>query len=589
MKATIYDCIMVQLRGIAASPGIAIGNVLIYSENVPHVPQYPIDRGHLQQEKDRLSEAVERASNDIEDIKKNPSQKLEKDEHQLLESHQLMLKDPSFFETVHARLEEELLNIEWVLYETVQELMDKLSQSGDAYLKERTSDLHDVSKRVLNHLLQRDQVSLAELKEEVVLVTHDLMPSDAVAMNKRMIRAIAMDAGGKTSHTAIIARSFEIPAVLGLSRITRALSGGEQIIVDGNQGVVIIDPDPETLERYNRLQGEWHEHEVELMRLNDLPAETKDGKLIWLKGNIEISEEVDGVVSHGADGIGLFRSEFLFLRPDGLPSEDEQTQAYRRVLESMGRRPVTIRTLDVGGDKISPGINSGDEKNPILGWRAIRVCLSEQAVFRTQLRAMLRASVYGQMRIMFPMISGMPELNQALEILEDVRAELRHEGQPFDEQIPVGIMVEVPSAALISDTLARKVDFFSIGTNDLIQYTIAVDRGNERTAYLYQPFHPGVLRLIKMVIDNAHQEGLSVAMCGEMAGDPLATVVLLGLGLDEFSMGAVGIPEVKRIIRSVSLSDAEELAGNIMELRTAEEIDRAVREHMQQRFNLALY
>ncbi|MEX2444372.1 MAG: phosphoenolpyruvate--protein phosphotransferase [Alkalispirochaeta sp.] len=580
---------MVQLRGIAASPGIAIGNVLVYSEDVPHVPQYPIDQGHLQQEKDRLSQAVERASNDIEEIKNSSSQKLEKDEHQLLDSHLLMLKDPSFFESVHMRLEKELLNIEWVLYETVQELMDKLSQSSDAYLKERTSDLHDVSKRVLNHLLQRDRVSLAELDEEVVLVTHDLMPSDAVAMNKRMVRAIAMDAGGKTSHTAIIARSFEIPAVLGLSRITRALSGGEQIIVDGNQGVVIVDPDPETLERYNRLQGEWHEHEVELMRLNDLPAETKDGKLIWLKGNIEISEEVDGVASHGADGIGLFRSEFLFLQPDGLPSEEEQCQAYRRVLEAMGQRPVTIRTLDVGGDKISPGIDSGDEKNPILGWRAIRVCLSEKAVFRTQLRAMLRASVHGRMRIMFPMISGVPELNQALEILEEVRNELRHEEIPFDEQIPVGIMIEVPSAALISDTLARKVDFFSIGTNDLIQYTIAVDRGNERTAYLYQPFHPGVLRLIKMVIDNAHQEGLSVAMCGEMAGDPLATVVLLGLGLDEFSMSAVGIPEVKRIIRAVSLSDAEELAGNIMEMRTAEEIDRAVREHMQQRFNLALY
>lgn len=580
---------MVQLRGIAASPGIAIGNVLVYNEDVPHVPQYSIEHGHLQQEKDRLSQAVERASNDIEEIKNSSSQELEKDEHQLLDSHLLMLKDPSFLETVHKRLEQELLNIEWVLYETVQELMDKLSQSSDAYLKERTSDLHDVSKRVLNHLLKRDRVSLSELDEEVVLVTHDLMPSDAVAMNKRMIRAIAMDAGGKTSHTAIIARSFEIPAVLGLSRITRTLSGGEQIIVDGNQGVVIVDPDPETLERYTRLQGEWHEHEVELMRLNDLPGETKDGKLIWLKGNIEISEEVDGVVSHGADGIGLFRSEFLFLRPDGLPSEEEQFQAYRRVLESMGQRPVTIRTLDVGGDKISPGINSGDEKNPILGWRAIRVCLSEKSVFRTQLRAMLRASVHGRMRIMFPMISGMPELTQALVLLDEVRAELRQEEVPFDEQIPVGIMIEVPSAALISDTLARKVDFFSIGTNDLIQYTIAVDRGNERTAYLYQPFHPGVLRLIKMVIDNAHREGLSVAMCGEMAGDPLATVVLLGLGLDEFSMGAVAIPEVKRIIRAVSLSDAEELAGNIMEMRTSEEIDRAVREYMQQRFNLALY
>jgi phosphotransferase system enzyme I (PtsI) len=580
---------MVELRGIAASPGISIGTVYLYREDTPQVPQYAIEKDHLDGEKNRLSQAVERASSDIEDIRNNPSQELEQDEERLLDTHLLMLRDPTFLESVHGRLEDELLNIEWVLYQTVQELMAKLAQSSDAYLKERTSDLHDVAKRVLNHLLERDRGSLANLDEEVVLVTHDLMPSDAVAMNKRMVRAIAMDAGGKTSHTAIIARSFEIPAVLGLSRITRLVSGGEQVIVDGNQGIVILEPDHETLSRYSRLQGEWREHEFELMRLNNLPAETRDGKLIYLKGNIEVVEEVDGVLSHGADGIGLFRSEFLFMRPDGLPSEDEQLAAYRRVLEAMNGEPVTIRTLDVGGDKVSSAINPGDEKNPILGWRAIRVCLSEKELFRTQLRAMLRASVHGKLRIMFPMISGVPELNQALEILDEVRNELRGRDVPFDEDIPIGIMIEVPSAALISDTLARKVDFFSIGTNDLIQYTIAVDRGNERTAYLYQPFHPAVLRLIKLVIDNAHNEGLPVAMCGEMAGDPLASVVLLGLGLDEFSMSAVGIPEVKRIIRSVSLAEAEELAGDIMEMRSAAEIDRAVREHMKQHFDLAVY
>lgn len=580
---------MVELRGIAASPGISIGTVFLYREDTPQVPQYAIEKDHLEGEKSRLSQAVERASSDIEEIRNNPSQQLEQDEERLLDTHLLMLRDPTFLESVHGRLEDELLNIEWVLYQTVQELMAKLAQSSDAYLKERTSDLHDVAKRVLNHLLERDRGSLAQLDEEVVLVTHDLMPSDAVAMNKRMVRAIAMDAGGKTSHTAIIARSFEIPAVLGLSRITRLVSGGEQVIVDGNQGIVILEPDHETLSRYSRLQGEWREHEFELMRLNNLPAETRDGKLIYLKGNIEVVEEVDGVLSHGADGIGLFRSEFLFMRPDGLPSEEEQLAAYRRVLEAMNGEPVTIRTLDVGGDKVSSAINPGDEKNPILGWRAIRVCLSEKELFRTQLRAMLRASVHGKLRIMFPMISGVPELNQALEILDEVRNDLRGRDVPFDEDIPIGIMIEVPSAALISDTLARKVDFFSIGTNDLIQYTIAVDRGNERTAYLYQPFHPAVLRLIKLVIDNAHNEGLPVAMCGEMAGDPLASVVLLGLGLDELSMSAVGIPEVKRIIRSVSLAEAEELAGDIMEMRSAAEIDRAVREHMKQHFDLAVY
>jgi phosphoenolpyruvate-protein phosphotransferase (PTS system enzyme I) len=325
------------------------------------------------------------------------------------------------------------------------------------------------------------------------------------------------------------------------------------------------------------------------MRLNTLPAETRDGKLILLKGNIEIPEEVEGVINHGASGIGLYRSEFLFLQPTGLPTEEEQYIAYRSVLESMENRPVTIRTLDLGGDKFSERVHAHNEKNPILGWRAIRLCLSQLELFKTQLRALLRAGVHGNLKIMFPMISGIQELNRALDILGEVKEDLRKSGTAFAEDVPVGIMIEVPSAALTSDILARKVDFFSIGTNDLIQYTIAVDRGNERVAYLYEPFHPGVIRLIKTVIDNAHAEGLSVAMCGEMAGDPVASVVLLGLGLDEFSMSAVGIPEVKQIIRSVSLAEAEELVGRIMDLRDTDDVDRAVREYMQQRFDLEVY
>lgn len=580
---------MVELRGIAASPGIAIGSVYLYLEELPQVPQYPIADRDLGGEKERLAAAIERAGADIEAIKKRSDSTLEQQEVDLLDSHLLMLKDPSFFESVHARLDRDLFNIEWVLFQTMRELVEKLASSSDDYLRERTADIRDVVKRVLNHLLEHNRGSITDLTEEVVLVTHDLMPSDAVAMEKRKIRAIAMDAGGKTSHTAIIARSFEIPAVLGLSRITRTVRSGDSIIVDGNSGTVIIDPDNPTLERYTRMQGEWKQHEVQLMRLNNLPAETKDGKLIKLNGNIEVPEEVDGVLSHGADGIGLYRSEFLFLTPGYLPEEEEQYHAYRQVLEAMGDRPVTIRTLDVGGDKLSDQINVGEEKNPILGWRAIRVCLSDTDLFRTQLRALLRASVHGRMQIMFPMISGIEELNQAFTILEEVRDDLRSRSVEFAEDIPVGIMIEVPSAAMTSDALARRADFFSIGTNDLIQYTIAVDRGNERIAYLYEPFHPGVLRLIRIVIDSAHAEGIPVAMCGEMAGDPLATVVLLGLGLDEFSMSAVGIPEVKRIVRSVSLAEAEEFTGRMMEMRNATEIEKAVREYMQDRFELAVY
>ncbi len=580
---------MTELRGIAASPGIAIGRVLLHMDDHPQIPRYKITRRNLDAEKSRLIAAVQRASTDIEKIKDSPDQQLEQDEVRLLDTHLMMLQDPSFFESVHKRMEQELLNVEWVLHQTVMDLLEKLGQSSDTYLRERTADIHDVSKRVLNHLLDRDQTDLSDLSDERVIVAHDLLPSEAVSMNKRMVQAIVTDAGGKTSHTAIIARSFEIPAVLGLSSVTRLVQGDDRIIVDGNSGVVIVDPDEETLEKYQNILNRWQEHEVQLMRLNNLPAETRDGKLILLKGNIEIPEEVEGVKNHGATGIGLYRSEFLFLRTSGFPTEEEQYDSYRSVLESMENRPVTIRTLDLGGDKFNERVHAHNEKNPILGWRAIRLCLSQLDLFKTQLRALLRAGVHGNLKIMFPMISGIQELNRALDILAEVKNELRKEDIAFVERVPVGIMIEVPSAALTSDILARKVDFFSIGTNDLIQYTIAVDRGNERVAYLYEPFHPGVIRLIKTVIDNAHIEGLSVAMCGEMAGDPLASVVLLGLGLDEFSMSAVGIPEVKQIIRSVSLAEAEELVGRIMDLRDTEDVDRAVREYMQQRFDLEVY
>ncbi|TVR66836.1 MAG: phosphoenolpyruvate--protein phosphotransferase [Spirochaetaceae bacterium] len=577
---------MRKLNGIAASPGIAIGTVYLYRDDVPRIPRYRIREDQLEAERNRLQEAISRAVVDIKAIQTGNDSEPNGDEYKILDSHRMMLEDPSFQSSIEDRLEQEKYNIEWILARTVKEMTSKLGMADDEYLRERTTDIYDMAKRVLDHLMERSRPQLADLDEEVVLIAHDLMPSDAVAMNKRMVQAIAMDAGGKTSHTAIIARSFEIPAVLGLRSITRLVSGGEQIILDGNHGVVIIDPDAETVEQYRQLQGKLEEHEARLMRLNNLPGETTDGKLILLNGNIEIPEEVEGVMNHGADGIGLYRSEFLFLNASGLPSEDEQYQSYRRVLESMAGRPVTIRTLDVGGDKVSPQIDTGSEKNPILGWRAIRVCLSETEIFRTQLRALLRASVHGKLQIMFPMISGIQELNRATEILEEVREELKSREIPFESDIPVGAMIEVPSAALTADTLARKADFFSIGTNDLIQYTIAVDRGNEKTAYLYEPFHPGVLRLIRIVIDSAHAEGISVAMCGEMAGDPVATVVLLGLGLDEFSMGAVGIPEVKRIIRSVSMADAEELVGTIMDMRSASEIDEAVRTYMHERFQL---
>ncbi len=579
---------MFEIEGIAASPGICIGTVYVHGSHQPKIPKYAIERADLSDELERLTAAVERAVEDIEEIKRVSTADLGGDEHRMLDTHLLMLRDPSLFEDARGRISDQLSNIEWILSEMTQELTAKLSDSPDPYLRERTADIHDVIRRVLGHLLKTDRPNLANLDHEVIVVTHDLLPSDAVAMNKRMVAGIATDAGGKTSHTAIIARSFEIPAVLGLSDVANRVEEGDQIIVDGNAGVVVVDPDEETVQRYRRLEQAWQEHGLQLLGLNELPAETTDGKLIYLNGNIEIPEEVDGLTSHGADGVGLYRSEFLFLQPSELPTEEEQVAAYASVLEAIAPNPVTIRTLDVGGDKVSDTFTTHEEKNPILGWRAIRFCLEERAVFRTQLRALYRASTHGNLRIMFPMISGVHELNRVLEFTAEVREELRREGVDYRRDVPLGIMIEVPSAALISDVLARKVAFFSIGTNDLIQYTVAVDRGNEKTAYLYDPFHPAVLRLIRTVIDNGHGEGLSVAMCGEMAGDPIATLLLLGLGLDEFSMSAAGIPEVKRIIRSTSFLEAEELAGQIMDMRNAADINDALREVARDRLDLVM-
>lgn len=580
---------MQEFHGISASPGIAIGSAFVYLDDSPRVPKYEVELEEVTSELERFRTAVHRARGELEALRDHAAEAEKNKNAGFLDSHLMMLEDPEFHSDVERRVSNERMNVEWVLYKAIQELIDRLGSTEDDYLRERTADIRDVSKRVLNHLMHRERISLADLETDVILVAHDLLPSDAVAMNKRAVLGIVTDAGGKTSHTAILARSFEIPAVLGLSDISRSVQHGQTVIVDGNRGTVIVDPDEPTRAKYLRAQQEWRRHEIRLMDLNELPAETTDGKLIKLMANIEVPEEVDAVLTHGTDGIGLYRSEFLFLKAHGLPSEEEQYQAYCHVLEAIADKPVTIRTLDVGGDKVVPQLGSFPERNPILGWRAVRFCLARPDIFRVQLRALLRASIRGRLRIMFPMISGIEELNRALAVLDEVKKQLRSEGVPFDEKVPVGIMIEVPSAAMTADILARRVGFFSIGTNDLIQYTLAVDRGNERIAYLYEPFHPGVLRLIRRVIENAHASGISVGMCGEMAGDPLASVVLLGLGLDEYSMSASVVPEVKRIIRSTALSAAREIVGTVMDMRSFEEVDRYVQNLMERRFDVRVY
>ncbi len=555
------------------SPGIAIGRAYVYAEQKYSIPRYDISADQVIYEAERFLDAVQKAGAEIEALIKETSTAVGDGENSFLNAHLLMLNDPEFHERVNENLKQNKQNVEWILLKVAGEIAAKLDSLTDEYLRERGDDIYDVSQRIISQLLCIQKISLADLDEESIVVAHNLLPSDAVTMNKQKVIGIATDVGGKTSHTAILARSFEIPAVLGLSNITQYVQTGDELIVDGTKGLVIVKPDKREIKKYYNTLAEWHKHELQLLNLNKLPAETRDGKMISLEANIEIPEEVESVIAHGADGIGLYRSEFLFIRPNRFPTEEEQFQAYRSVLESVKGKSVTIRTVDLGGDKVIPGFNGINESNPILGWRAVRFCLSRPDIFKAQLRAMLRSSVYGNLKIMFPMISGIEELESILTLLEETKDELKGRDVPFNNDIPVGIMIEVPSAAFTSDILARRVDFVSIGTNDLIQYTIAVDRENERIAYLYEPFHPAVLRLIKLIVDNCHEKGIPVGMCGEMAGDLNAAVILIGLGLDELSMSPIVIPEIKKIIRSITIAEAEEVVGTIMAMKSFREID----------------
>jgi phosphotransferase system enzyme I (PtsI) len=578
-----YHLTVKELKGIPASPGIYIGKAYLHSDTTLSIPQYPIEDNQVEAEVERFQMAVEKSAKELNQIKDNLDREAE-EQHKLLDSHLLMLYDPSFSDQINSGLNSKLRNVEWIIQDVVNELIRSLEATKDSYLIERSLDIHDISKRILHHLMQRERVTLHNLEEPCVVVTSNLLPSEALQMNRRMVKAIVMDTGGRTSHTAILARSLGIPTVLGLQTATKQIEKGMSLIVDGERGLVFVEPEEAVLEEYRKLQQQYEKKESMLFSLSGLPAETIDGKLIELKANLEFPEELDMVQNFKAEGIGLYRSEFLFLDPGNAPSEEEQYLAYSHVLETMDGKPVTIRTLDVGGDKLIPEIESVEQNNPLLGWRAIRFCLERDEIFRTQLRAMYRASVHGNLRIMFPLISGVEELLRAIELTKEIRAELTEQGVAHNP-VPLGIMIEVPSAAMTSDILARKVDFFSIGTNDLIQYTLAIDRGNEKVASMYQPLHPAIIRMIKMVVDNAHQEGIPVSLCGEMAGDATFTVILVGLGLDEMSMTSYSLPEIKKIIRSVSVAQAEELLGYVLEMRSYEEINRYVRGWMEARFD----
>jgi len=580
---------MEKIIGISASPGIVWGKAFVYIEESFQIPHYDIGPSWVVNEQKRLQDALDKAVSEVKTLKENSVVKGLSQSSDIMDSHLIMLKDPQFKADVETKLHKELKNVDWVAYQVFRAYSDRLSAMDDAVFRDRATDIRDIAHRVLRHLLHRRKVSLADIDEDVILVGRDLMPSEAVALNTSRIRGLAMDEGGRTSHTAILARAFQIPAVLGLKDLTKTVHSGDKILIDGNKGLVFINPDAKTQKAYEISRKKWERREEGLHKFGSLPAVTLDGKKVAIFGNIEVPAEVEILKLYGAEGIGLYRSEFLFIQPGRLPTEDIQVNAYAQVLEAMEGKDVTIRTLDLGGDKMIPDLSDTAEKNPILGWRAIRFCLSERQIFKTQLRALFRASVCGKLKIMFPLITNRDEYCAALSLCDEVKKELRRENIPFDEKVAIGCMIEIPAAAAAADILAEEAEFFSIGTNDLIQYTLGVDRGNPRVAYLYDSFHPAVLRFIKNAIDCAHAAGIRACMCGEMAGDPLATLLLLGLGLDELSMNGSSIPEIKKIIRTAAYADALKFAEEVMKMRSGTEIFSFVRKHMEKNFDLAVY
>jgi phosphotransferase system enzyme I (PtsI) len=562
------------LHGVAASAGIAIGNaVIIDRKTIERYPKIRITEGLVEDEIRRFDNAIEASYKQIEEAKKKlESHNAVKDHALILETHLLMLRDPSLIDRVNKLVRKNLINAEWALKIALQDIEESFASIGDDYIRSRVADTNFVGERIMMNLIGRE-IKGFHLVDKSIIVSHDLSPADTAMLSKDHVLGFATDVGGPTSHTAIIAHSLEIPAVVGLEKASTSINPGDKLILDGISGVVIVNPTENQISDYEQRAKSHLTLELKLKEKAREPAVTIDGTKISVLGNLEFREEVKTVLDHGAEGIGLYRTEFLYINREIIPTEEEHFQAYKAVVETVSPFPTTIRTLDLGGDKLNS--NLGDmkkETNPAMGLRAIRLCLKEPELFKTQLKGILRASNYGNTSIMFPMISGIEELHRALEILEKIKHDFRRKGIPFDEEINVGIMVEVPSAAIIADLLAKEVDFFSIGTNDLIQYSIAIDRGNEYVNYLYDPLHPAVLRLIKYIVDCAHKEGITVSMCGEMAGRTIYTPILLGMGIDQFSTNAFAISHVKEMIRKIDLTNCANIVNSLLEMKTAEEI-----------------
>lgn len=561
-----------SLRGIAVSRGIIIGKArLVDRSKVKIFYQYLIGDDQLSREIERFKQAVRITEAQLNALKNGMPEQL-RGHAFILDSHVMILKDSMLNDATIRKIHDEKINAEWALKKSFEEIREIFAQIDDEYISNRIKDVENVTERILRNLSGDKQPSLADIKERVIIVAHELSPGDTSELNTSKVMGFITEVGGRTSHAAIMAQALQIPVVVGLDSATSLVAEGDLLIVDGNTGEVIINPSEEAIIEYQERQLQQEEYKSSIARVSHLPAVTLDGHAIAVKANMEFLEEVAAARDYGSDGVGLYRTEFLYLRRSGLPKEEELFEDYREVVEIIAPAPVTIRTLDLGADKFTQGSDGHREMNPALGLRAIRFCLRKPEIFKTQLRAILRASHYGNTRVMFPMISGLQEILDVKEILNQVKEELDREKIAYDRKMKMGIMIEIPSAVTMAEVLAHYVDFFSIGTNDLIQYALAIDRVNEHVAHMYQPFHPALLRMIQQVVNAAKMVGIDVSVCGEMAGDPLCVGILLALGIDELSMNSRAIPVIKKIIRSITLKNAQADFGNVIELNTAGEV-----------------
>ncbi len=572
---------MIVKQGISASPGVAIGPALVLDTEEYRIPRRTASPSGAAAQIEILDAALEASRQEIQQLRDATTRKFGQDLGTIFAYHKQFLSDPKLRADVVALIESEGYTAAYAFAQEMNKRQRMLLAASDSYIRDRVVDLYDIEKRVLRHILGRAREDISNLSEPHAIIAHDMTPSEAAALDTKHVVGFAIDVGGQTSHTSIIARMHGIPAVVALNNITSDISGGDTIIIDGTHGIVVINPDEETLDRYRRRAAAYRKIEESLEELRELPAQTKDGTRIQLLANIELSDETRGAMLTGAEGVGLFRSEFLYFASPGLPSEAHQYDALCRSIRHAGRKPFVIRTADFGADKHIPSIRQEHEANPFLGLRSIRLCLSELSMFQTHLRAILRASVEGDVRIMFPMLTTVMELRQAKAVMADVMEDLDEEGLAYRRDIPVGMMVETPAAALMAGRFAREVQFMSIGTNDLTQYTLAVDRGNEAVAYLYEAHSPAVLRLVQRVIRAAAAGKIEVNLCGEMAGNPLYTQLLVGMGLRQLSMAPKNLPPVKKIIRSTTLEDCEALARKVMRFDSERQVANYLRDQLR--------